>query len=254
MGSVSAAAQVAESDASSGTSGQPRPATRGPGSGAPSPEELAKLIEQAQSPRGPQPAPSALPALASVGCDASFCVRAVDDALSVFEVLDEKSLPEGVSVKEEQVPSGPLAVRPVRHFLRFSAEGAARTALESELTKRFNGALPSGYQLLFLRGPAGTVRTLIGGPGLLNRSHLASVKLEQDEFGGGFRLALALSDEGKRLLTAATTKLEQRRIVIVAGGEARSMPLVLEPITGGNLSITIKDKLEAESVHKALKR
>jgi hypothetical protein len=189
-----------------------------------------------------------------VPCDATFCVRAVDDALMVLEAVDAKSLPEGVSLHEEQVPSGPLAVRPVRHFLRFSADGAARTALESELVKRFGGALPSGYQLLFVRGPAGTVRTLIGGPGLLNASHLASVKLDQDEFGGGFRLALALSDEGKRLLTAATTTLEQRRIVIVAGGEARSMPLVLEPITGGMLSIAIKDKLEAEAVHKALKR
>ncbi len=222
----------------------------------PSPEEIrALLLEQIKKQGGPTApttnATQQLPKLDEIACDKKFCIRAVNDGLDPFDAVDPTTLPAGVTIERENVPLG--AQRSVvRSFLAWRSPGTPRAKTEAELIKRFGSTLPSDHVLLFQLGPEGQMRSYIGGPGLLNTSHLAKVTAEPDTFNEGYRVGLKLTDDGKARFAAATEAMARRRIAIVVGGEAKTVPVVMERIPGGMAFISVTDKREADALAKAL--
>lgn len=246
---------VVEATATPTATPMPSLSAKAPG---PSPEEIrGLLLEQMKKQQGgAEPTPDVtppLPKLDVVACDPKFCIRAVNDGLDPFAAVDPTTLPAGVTVERETVSLG--AKRTVmRSFVAWKSPGTARSTTEAELVKRLGPGLPSDHVLLFQLGPDGRVRSYIGGPGLLNASHLAKVTAERDTFSDGYRVVLDLTADGNARFAAATEAMTQRRIAIVVGGEAKTVPVVMDRITGGRAFISVTSEREADAVVKGIGR
>jgi hypothetical protein len=91
--------------------------------------------------------------------------------------------------------------------------------------------------------PIGWVPYLLAAEGGLSNAHVAAARVAHAENTGAAFVAVELTEEGKARFAELTERTVGRHLAIVIDGELQSAPLVMEPIRGGRIQITLGGQL-----------
>jgi hypothetical protein len=181
--------------------------------------------------------------------------------LALYRVLDEDEQsaaalmsfadgdPAAHELQVEQRPETWQGQEGDQHVASFLAAPSceALTAYLDGLRTRAPERLPgAGLRLLLEPLPArpdsetpGSCRTyLVRDAALLDQRHVAASQLIIDDATARPLVHVTLTDEGRRLFAELTREATGHKVAIVVDQRVASAPVVMEPITGGQLTIT----------------
>jgi hypothetical protein len=183
-------------------------------------------------------------------------------------------LPRGASIQAENAPAGPGKTRPVSFARIIPLQGESMDQAIARVRPWLDGVpLPPGHRFLlgkFYETNEDTgasehigLRTYVavGAPELTNADIAGATATSQSQ--GGYPddvvVRVELTESGAARFEALTTKNVKRRIAIVVGGLVESAPVIMSPIPGGQVQISLgpgdpaEKKKEASRLARALR-
>lgn len=163
-----------------------------------------------------------------------FSVFAVDDEVTPIDATTP--LPAGATRHRERVT---LAGRVhERWYLGFPGAEGDLAARRRALDALSHIALPEGRRFVVGPGGAGELRSFVViEPPALVADDIASLEEQPDEFGPV--IAIELTPSAAQRFHRFTADHLRQRLAIVVEGLVRSAPIVMEPITGGRLHLSL---------------
>jgi len=185
-------------------------------------------------------------------------IVAVDDRGQPFAEVDDKGLPRDIELETEHVPAGLDAQGKVyrqeqRYAVARTRQGESAEQTRARLLKwlahvdlaageRF--AVQDVYTLPpdGASGPSSARSYVLEGAPIITSADIASVKATTAGPAMPMcEVAVSLSADGGRRFLDATRRLVKRRIAILVDGAVKNAPVVMGPISGGHLMITVDD-------------
>ncbi len=188
-------------------------------------------------------------------------IVAVDDRGQPFAKVDGKGLPRDIELETEDVSAGLDAqgnvYRPEqRYAVARTRQGESAEQTRTRLLQWLAHVdLPAGerfaVQDVYTLPPDGAAPVpssarsyVLEGAPIITSADIASVKATT----AGppmpmCEVVISLSAGGGRRFLDATRRLVKRRIAILVDGVVKSAPVVMEPISGGHLMITVDDSV-----------